>query len=1270
MASIDSSSVLSSSNPSENSLLHACYDLDGDIEVDEIGVVHHYHAVAPTSHSNNYTDNNESSTDFVDNNNNSGSGEPSDDDDILFVPVLRNSRAILDSLLEEVESRASTSIGGRKRGNTTSSMGSNTSSHHHHNNVVLPINSNKDNIEPLKEPQPKAENLVRSNEDPPVQHPVSTTAVPSTTIPLAIVTTNNASIIKAETPVLPAVAPIPQRHSSASIKQALRSINPSRHGSRSSLAHDTAPRVSDSSLSINTGLELNLRRDSQEKSARHSMTLENIVPIDSTSISSKNTARPVSAVLPLKLPDINKLMESTIGKGSDPVISRAVENVSRMQRSHSMASNSSNHSNSSLHRAVRTSSALRRGSVIVLGDVNTTACSLNVDVKSRVITFENTQYSAPHLVDTDSQLNAQALYDVLLSDLVRKIQRFSGNYTIVTVNTDSASSQRDIFSQTFGELFLNQLVMVLTSEHDPLNAYLIRASVIASNRGRYFDLNSSALKEVPIGSRLDDLAELVLSSQKGVQSFFDDIRRCLETITKNEASENNDTATDVMLKVHLESTRKDLHGNVQCFECQVCFLDLLQYNDKHSHAPSPSFEVLTDFYVHSKAPVPYSLAAQVLSMQANVLFYAKIHRLNPQRDFIQKCCALANHVASLPCVESSLPAKPMTTRLEKYQAEIQEIRSNSKLTSQMIARIKDLEKRIISVKRLSSSALTPRLPDAGPPVTSRPTTTRACRVQSNNLLEVRAHQIDLSMSSIGSSVHSQPELPMIKIKPQEQPKSTDDLQLSIDTIVTQMLDPSSGVQPCITDASPPIFTGFAIVIWLSLNVADLSNESAARSFAQQLLESKQILSTNNISQFSGDASALYIFAKQEQALRMNPEIVDLKPTQQLNSIMEHPAITPVPAANDALNHNNHRKADFASSEPIHRAALMGPNRTAMLELVRQHGVDHADSNGRTPLMYAILGNQLKTCELLLKLKADVNAVDITGQSGLLWAASKGHADILKLLLKNGADVTFIDNEHRNAFHWSARLSNIKCLQLLGSCSVSAAVINQQDIELLTPLHWAVMCNNDQHARYLLKKLKADASLQDAEGRTALMYAVASRASESIDVLLRHCSTAVVGMGDTIGRTALHRACGDGQFDAVVRLIASKKCDINSKDNRLATPLLWATVTNRPELLQLLLENNAKPLLCDATGKTALQYALQMNFLECVKILKSHSNVPRGSVSNTGESIPESINSGDASQSGSDPQTTAIEVSGSHMERISSLPRLSKRSSCFCTDVVE
>ena len=29
----------------------------------------------------------------------------------------------------------------------------------------------------------------------------------------------------------------------------------------------------------------------------------------------------------------------------------------------------------------------------------------------------------------------------------------------------------------------------------------------------------------------------------------------------------------------------------------------------------------------------------------------------------------------------------------------------------------------------------------------------------------------------------------------------------------------------------------------------------------------------------------------------------------------------------------------------------------------------------------------------------------------------------------------------------------------------------QDVELLTPMHWAVLCNHAEHVHFLLKKLK-------------------------------------------------------------------------------------------------------------------------------------------------------------------------------------------------------
>jgi len=51
-------------------------------------------------------------------------------------------------------------------------------------------------------------------------------------------------------------------------------------------------------------------------------------------------------------------------------------------------------------------------------------------------------------------------------------------------------------------------------------------------------------------------------------------------------------------------------------------------------------------------------------------------------------------------------------------------------------------------------------------------------------------------------------------------------------------------------------------------------------------------------------------------------------------------------------------------------------------------IDAGDKNGRTPLMYCILGERLECAELLLKSGADVNKKGTVGRSALHWAALK------------------------------------------------------------------------------------------------------------------------------------------------------------------------------------------------------------------------------------------------------------------------------------------
>ena len=129
-------------------------------------------------------------------------------------------------------------------------------------------------------------------------------------------------------------------------------------------------------------------------------------------------------------------------------------------------------------------------------------------------------------------------------------------------------------------------------------------------------------------------------------------------------------------------------------------------------------------------------------------------------------------------------------------------------------------------------------------------------------------------------------------------------------------------------------------------------------------------------------------------------------------------------------------SNYISSEEIHVAAMEGIKASSMKKLVWisfmvyvimfihimqavRFGVDYKDHAGRTPLMYAVLGNQPKMCEVcnemfimryqcfmmhhymqvLLNIGANVNAVDYQGLTPLLWSAYQAKPQVMKVLLR-------------------------------------------------------------------------------------------------------------------------------------------------------------------------------------------------------------------------------------------------------------------------------
>eukprot|EP00731_Ephydatia_muelleri_P027983 Em0019g856a len=301
-------------------------------------------------------------------------------------------------------------------------------------------------------------------------------------------------------------------------------------------------------------------------------------------------------------------------------------------------------------------------------------------------------------------------------------------------------------------------------------------------------------------------------------------------------------------------------------------------------------------------------------------------------------------------------------------------------------------------------------------------------------------------------------------------------------------------------------------------------------------------------------------------------------------------------------------ADYLSTQEIHTKAMEGTKSSIMMSLVTQCGVDYMDHGGRTPLMYAVLGNQPRMCELLLGLGASVNLTDYTGASSILWATYQSKLEVMKILLRYGADISAQDPDGLTLFHWAVKSPNVQCLKLL--CKYATpGIASIPSNEGLTPLHCAVMCNQPEHIKVLLSSTDASVKSKDGEGRTPLTYAVLVGSPQCIKAILGH-NDDVINITDEQGRTPLHYACAEGSVDCLKMLLSYKKCNLHCQDNRGTSALHWAAAANHPTLVQLLLRRGADRALKDHDGFTALDHALQRGNRKCVEVLQSQPPLNR------------------------------------------------------------
>ncbi|KAF4325889.1 MULTISPECIES: ankyrin repeat domain-containing protein [unclassified Paenibacillus] len=167
-----------------------------------------------------------------------------------------------------------------------------------------------------------------------------------------------------------------------------------------------------------------------------------------------------------------------------------------------------------------------------------------------------------------------------------------------------------------------------------------------------------------------------------------------------------------------------------------------------------------------------------------------------------------------------------------------------------------------------------------------------------------------------------------------------------------------------------------------------------------------------------------------------------------------------------------------------------------------------------------------------------------------------------------------------------------------------AGLNDRDTRGRTALMAAVHGNKPETAR-LLVEAGADVNIQDQRLDNMLLYASAEGLREMVELAIK--AGADTRLTNRFGGTALIPAADRGHVDIVEILLTSTDVDVNHVNNLGWTALLEAVIlgdggTRHQQIVALLLQYGADPLIADRDGVTALAHARRNHYIEMERML--------------------------------------------------------------------
>jgi ankyrin repeat protein len=238
------------------------------------------------------------------------------------------------------------------------------------------------------------------------------------------------------------------------------------------------------------------------------------------------------------------------------------------------------------------------------------------------------------------------------------------------------------------------------------------------------------------------------------------------------------------------------------------------------------------------------------------------------------------------------------------------------------------------------------------------------------------------------------------------------------------------------------------------------------------------------------------------------------------------------------------------------------------------------TDGTTPLHWAVRAGDMATVKRLLRDGADVNATNRYGVTPLSLAAQNGDAPAIDVLLAAGADAKRTVSNGQTMLMLAARSGNTSAIRAL--LSHGARVNAKETVLGENALIWAAA---DNHADAIAALVRGGAEVNArSNALTFPRRDYGDGKSGRFTVLPRG------------GWTPLMYAARQDARDAL-RALSAAHADLNAVDPDGTTALTLAIINAHYDAASLLLELGADPNVADARGMTPLYAAVDMHTLD-------------------------------------------------------------------------